>query len=396
MNIWDVYDKVIKGKRICQRSRDRYLTCFRHLEKYTSVNCNNEFPTEKWQIHEWIASIQELNDTSINKTFKMIKSACNYMISISPVNDHGQSVFPNPFAGIKNPEMKMKDVRIFDSDEIYKIVKSCVTQEERLLVLSLLDSGCRISELWILNKNDIHDGYFSVSGKVTGKGGVQNHRLGLELCNALRAFAHRKTGVVFHKPNGERYFEAGWLTKKVKRVFKRCGMDGKRLGAHTLRHSVGTLIAEKTGSTLAVKAVLGHSKEETSHRYMHNVEDKLAQKLSPLAILGQEFKDEREVNPQYLMLGDGNEDKAVVDGSDTAVTVTIMDEHGVKIVSQQDLVADMFINIPDGVKIRPLLSSKDLNLIRNIAVEFTRANRNNSMSYEVQELLKRMLRKVGE
>jgi hypothetical protein len=55
---------------------------------------------------------------------------------------------------------------------------------------------------------------------------------------------------------------------------------------------------------------------------------------------------------------------------------------------------DMFEKIPNEVSIRPMLGAKDLLCLRRMMVEYTRAHRGDSLVYQSQDLLKRMLRKA--
>lgn len=384
----DVLEKVLKGKRLAPNSAKWYRSCFRSWCKYSE-----DFPTEGWQVNEWVAQLEGWNDVTILKHWKLLKAANNYMIKISGRDEYGRAKFPDAFLDCETPKVQHKRRRYFSPDELYKVVKACQTREERCLILTLIDSGARISEVTWLKYEDIGEGFFNVKGGYgRSKTGERRYRLDKNLCNELRQLSGGFGKVVFKRVNGEPYNDASDLSHKCRKIFIRAGLTGKKLGAHTLRHSVGTMIAKVTGSDLAVKAVLQHDKVETSHLYMHEVEDYLADKVSPLQMLGGMYGHDENTVSEQLMLTDGSE-KAEVMGSDVAVAVKEVDEFGMTII-EQDLVSDMFIEVPEDVSIRPMLKTKDLKLIRDITVEFTRVNPNDSRTYAMQELLKRMLRKV--
>jgi len=55
------------------------------------------------------------------------------------------------------------------------------------------------------------------------------------------------------------------------------GLDPKRFGTHSLRRTKATLIYRRTGNLRAVQILLGHSKVESTVRYLGiEIEDALA------------------------------------------------------------------------------------------------------------------------
>ncbi len=351
MKTMEVYERVIKGKRLAPNSVKWYLSSFKKLSVYSE-----EFPSEGWQINEWVASIEGWNDVTILKSWKLVKAGANYVERISGKNPDGSFRFKNPFRDLyreDTPRVEPRKRRYFTPEELYKIVKACQTNFERCLILTLIDSTARISEITWLKYEDIQDGYFKTKrGFGMSKTGERRYSIDKMLCRQLRALAGKQGEYVFKRKNGQPFTLADDLSHRCRKIFIRAGFTGDKLGAHTLRHSSGTLIAKVTGSDLAVKSKLQHDKQETSHLYMHDVEDMIADKVSPLGMLGSLFgQDAQEVNPEQMMLGDGS--KSQVEGTDIEVDYEVLDgETG--LVVDQDLVSDMFIGVPDAVSDRPV------------------------------------------
>ena len=64
-------------------------------------------------------------------------------------------------------------------------------------------------------------------------------------------------------------------------------------------------------------------------------------------------------------------------------------------VGIDDLVADMFPKIREGVAVRTVLKYEDLMLMRKIFLWYASYNRGNNDAVRARELMKRMLRKGG-
>ena len=141
---------------------------------------------------------------------------------------------------------------------------------------------------------------------------------------------------------------------------------------------MGSLIAIETKSAFAVKAVLGHDDIGTSMQYIHDAEQSVAQGVDTLGLAGSNvFAEAVKVHQKPLLLDDG--------------TLVVSDD---TVIIEQDLTGDLFPDIADGTKVRPLLKDTDLRLMRKVMVEFARANKGTREMYEAKALLERMLRKV--
>lgn len=76
------------------------------------------------------------------------------------------------------------------------------------------------------------------------------------------------------------------LGKALKTAVKRCGL-GKRVTAHTLRHSFATALLSGGASITQVQELLGHSSVETTQIYLHCVPQFAQTIVSPLDALDQ-------------------------------------------------------------------------------------------------------------
>ena len=139
-----------------------------------------------------------------------------------------------------------------------------------------------------------------------------------------------------------------------------------------MRHTAASLIARKSGSALAVKALLQQDDIKSAMVYIHDAEDEIQQDYSPLELSGVKM----------------GEDKQIGFKDDIQLLETA------KEISVRNLIIELFPNVPEGVKVRPALNSKDLNLIRDGLIELMKVHGESGSGSDCVQLIKRVLRKV--
>jgi hypothetical protein len=270
----------------------------------------------------------------------------------------------NPCKAIETPTVKKRKRRYFKADEIVRILQACNGEKEYALIMTLVDSGCRIGGLSKLKGVDVGDSWLDVREKT----GERKYRLDARLCEVLRRMADGDNNLVFGSSDKA-------LSMRVIRICRRAGLKGEKLGPHTLRHSSASLVAADTKNAMAVKAFLQHDNIQTSMIYIHDVEEEIMKGISPLQLVADRMKDDKLFTQKQLPMV-GSEDEA--DGDDV-----------------DDLLVEMFPEIGEGVTVRPLLKTDDLMLIRKGFIEMAIRGKYSADVGKARELIKRMLRKVG-
>lgn len=375
MKTLEVLEKVLRGKRIKVDTERHYRDALRSLACYSE-----EFPESGVIINEWLSSLTGYADTTIRNWFNFVNSAGKYMEKISGKRSNGVSVMPNPCENADRPRVEKKRRRYFTVGEMVRIIKACRFEQDKILVLTLIDSTCRIGELAGLRSRQVGESWLNLKGK----SGERRYRCDSAICDKLK-----ELGV-----NGEPIFKGRngveadvvSLKHRVRRVIKEAGITGSKLGAHTLRHSGASLVAQETGSALAVKALLQHDKIETSMEYIHDAEDVIQQRISPLRLLGEKAFSEAESSVAAKQMGMG-------DVADEGKGTDLM------VIGEPDVVNDFldeqFSEIGEGVTVRPLLKTDDLRLIRRVFIRDIRSGFAGSDEVRCRELMKRMLRFAG-
>lgn len=373
MKTLEVLEQVLRGKRLADSSRRHYKDALSSLSRYSE-----DWPVKGVVVDEWLASLTNYGDVSIRNWYNFVNAAGKYMEKISGKNGNGVSKVPNPCETATRPRVAKKRRRYFSVGELVQIIKSCRFEQDRALVLTLIDSTARVGELVGLTPSKIGDGWIDVKGKT----GERRYRLDSQICAKLREIAGGENEPVFKSKYGG-FANVSSLKHRVTRVIKSAGITGSKLGPHTLRHSGASLVAQETGSALAVKALLQHDNIDTSMEYIHDAEDLIQQRISPLRLVG-----ERVFGDGAFGAGAEQKQISMVAGADVLEADVVSTDVVV------DLLEEQFAEVDDGVEVRPLLKTEDLRLVRMAFIGFIRSGEAGSSEVAMRYLLKRMLRKV--
>jgi len=368
----EVLEKVLKGKRLRPKTQKNYRMAFGSLARFSE-----EFPSDSVVINEWTSSLNHLGDGTVRTWFSFVNAGGKYVEKIMGRNENNTYRVPNPCVDAERPRVSKKRRRYFSPQELGAIIRACKDETELLLVLTLIDSACRIGELVGLVGKDVGDGFIDVAGKT----GQRRYRLDMRICERLHVLAGGDNKPVFRHQSGGFFPSGDGLGHRVRRITERAGLTGARLGVHTIRHSSASLLARETGQALIVKALLQHDDIATSMGYIHDVDDMVVKddKYSPVRILGEQVKGSSQ---SPLRLGEGRF------GSDVAVVPV---DGGDEL---DGLLRDLFPGVKDGVAVRTVLRSEDLRLVRDAFICYARHNNDGKVT-RASALMKRMLRKGG-
>jgi len=374
MRTLEVLEKVLKGKRVKDDTKRHYRDALKSLAEYSE-----EYPQSGVVINEWLGTLTGYSDMTVRNWFNYVNSAGKYMAKAYKM--------VNPCDDANRPKVAKKRRRYFTAVELVRIIKACRFEQDKVLVLTLIDSTCRIGELVGLKANDVGDSWIDVKGKT----GERRYRCDNRICEALKRLG--SDGKAIFKGRFGAEADVVSLKHRVRRVIKEAGITGSKLGAHTLRHSGASLVAQETGSALAVKALLQHDKIETSMEYIHDAEDVLQQRISPLRLIGEKVFGESggmiELEAKQIPM---------VAGADALGNeLGVVDGEVVEVVDQVvDFLDEQFPEISDGVAVRPLLKTEDLRLMRRLFMVAIRSNGAGSDEMRARVLMKRIIKKVKD
>ena len=190
---------------------------------------------------------------------------------------YAEKYIPAPVS-ITMPKMDKRRLPVLSADELNQVLTACTNPRDKTLILFMVDSGLRRSEVINLNWSDLD----IMSGLVKvrrGKGGkARSAVIGATTRRVL--LAHRRTfgnpandSPVFPSKNGTRFTGTGVLL-----IFRRLS---KKTGIHITPHALRrtfTILSLRAGmDVLHLQALGGWSDLEMVQHYAQMVDDDLLQ-----------------------------------------------------------------------------------------------------------------------
>lgn len=169
---------------------------------------------------------------------------------------------------IEIPRTVEVEANFLDEEEQFALIKSARNLRDKALIMTILSSGLRASEVLNLKEDDLYRRSLIVS---RGKGGKPRVTFIDPLTEkSIREYHHKREADSvfvftnsFGKPLSRQY-----LSRMISETALRAGIK-KRVSAHTLRHSFATNMLRKGARIEDVQPLMGHSNISTTRLYMH-------------------------------------------------------------------------------------------------------------------------------
>ncbi len=169
---------------------------------------------------------------------------------------------------IKCPRVKEKLAeRILSESDCLKLISAAKTERNRALLCLMYGCGLRVSEVCALTWGDLQPSAEGGKCTVFGKGNKTRVVLVPTSVWQLLMSLPKIIDAVFVSRTG-RPLERTMVYKIVKQCAKRAGVSEKA-SCHWLRHSHATHAIESGCNLRLLQQSLGHSKLETTERYLH-------------------------------------------------------------------------------------------------------------------------------
>ena len=122
----------------------------------------------------------------------------------------------------------MTSMKVLTNEEIEQLWEATDNDQERAMVLTMLECGLRLGELANLRTGDVANGELFL----TGKAGTRQVPVSTKVTDMLRDIA--LDDVIWADTRGEALTVAG-VRYRFMKLLKRAGIAGSGLGAHTMR-----------------------------------------------------------------------------------------------------------------------------------------------------------------
>ena len=222
-------------------------------------------------IRQYLAGLQRrgLSSHYVHSHARALRTFCNFLV-------REELLDVSPFAKVKMPRLEKKVLAALTSEEVRAVVRACEYERDKALVLFLLDSGVRASELCALNVGDV-DGAGTVTVRM-GKG--QKGRLtyigARTRKQLLRYFTLERDG----KPEAdEPLFTAQRMGKRLtknalflllKRLKQASGV--KHCAPHAFRRTMAIYSLRNGMNIYLLARMLGHSDIHVLKQYLDIVQ----------------------------------------------------------------------------------------------------------------------------
>jgi integrase/recombinase XerD len=152
-----------------------------------------------------------------------------------------------------------------------------------VIIVLMLDTGIRRSEVVTLCIGDVYETYISVFGKGRKERQVGIHpKTGNLLWKYIHKFRHPanpdETALFITGGKGcsGLPFGRGGMHGLIKRLKAKTGIDDVRLSAHTFRHTFAVMYLDEGGDLFSLSREMGHRSIKTTERYLKSFTSKNA------------------------------------------------------------------------------------------------------------------------
>jgi integrase/recombinase XerD len=236
---------------------------------------------------------------TINHAIKAARAFFNYLV------DEGR-LQTSPLARTKLLRAERKIIQTFSTDHINRLLSECnrktfVGLRDYAMMLTMLDTGLRVSELCGLKTADID--WSTDFLRVWGKGSKERFvPFGTSVRKALREYLARK-GDINAEGNVFVSHFAEPLDRRVVRVILRklgekARLSGVRVSPHTLRHTFAKNWILNGGDPFSLQRMLGHTTQQMVSQYVNLAAEDIQlqhSKFSPADRLSQAATGRRVV-----------------------------------------------------------------------------------------------------
>ena len=261
----DLKEKItifLSGKKLEGLSANTLADYKLHLAKFTEKVNKRVEDISTADIRVYLGQFRELKNSTLSTKLSVLKSFFGWLTA-------EEILQRDPTTKIKPPKKEKRLPKSLSIEELEMLRESCKTIRQRALVEVLYSTGCRLAELYSLNKSDID--YSTQSCRVIGKGNKER-----EVYLSFKAIYHLKKYLLSRNDDDPALFASqrqphGRLSMRgiqrdIKLIAQVAALQ-KNVSPHKLRHTFATLTLNNGADLVAVQELLGHENPATTQIY---------------------------------------------------------------------------------------------------------------------------------
>jgi site-specific recombinase XerD len=185
-------------------------------------------------------------------------------------------VSSNPAQRLKLPKVPSYLITTFTPEQLQDMLAVCDKQtrlgfRDYTIMLLLLDTGIRVSELCGLVVEQVHEDYITVFGKGRKERevgiGPEVRKLLWKYLAMYRRPAAPEVREVFLNKRGQPLTSSG-IEQLLQEIKGQAGIEGVRVSAHTFRHTFARMFLERGGEVYKLSRLMGHTDVKTTEKYL--------------------------------------------------------------------------------------------------------------------------------
>jgi site-specific recombinase XerD len=236
-----------------------YLAVYRLWTRWCEAQGADPEDASPADIARWLQARQPIAPSTVHNAIVSLRAYYRYLVWTSRRPD-------DPTAHFRIPKVYLPPVQPYNKKDIDSLLGACRKPRDRAMLLLLMGTGLRASELAAIRERDIdwREGLIEIQGK----GG--KHRLvapGPDALDALKAYLDNRAVNIWG-------FEGYWGVRMwLDRLAKRAGVTAN---PHRFRHSFACSFFEATECEGSLQLLLGHEGLAMAHHYAEAVRGKVA------------------------------------------------------------------------------------------------------------------------
>lgn len=256
----DIYNKMLESKKdISKTTLNSYKMALNILEpihdrKFTEIKLN-EFQ-----------KIINSSDKEFH-TLRKVKSLVSIIYDFSIKNEmyNGNNISEHLDIGKSTTEEKS----IFTDDEI-KTLWENKNKDICKIILILIYSGLRISELLDLKKEDVHieERYLDIKDSKT-RAGIRKVPIALKTLDIIKEFYNNNEEYLVVNRLGRQFKYSNFKREYFDRTIEDFGFN-EDLSIHSTRHTTISLLVKNNANSTHIKKIVGHQGQEELYERIYN------------------------------------------------------------------------------------------------------------------------------
>lgn len=220
-------------------------------------------------IRVYLGGLTDLKMSTIGRKLSVIKSFFGWLAA-------EEIIQRDPSKKLNPPKVEKRLPKALTVEELEMLREACVTIRQRAFIEVLYATGCRLSEVYGINRKHIN--YQSMSCNVIGKGDKEREvylsfKAMYHLNKYLKSRSDDCEALMITERKPYRRLSRRGIQREIKIIAKNAGIEDK-VSPHVLRHTFATLTLNNGAELVAVQELLGHSSPDTTLRYARITEER--------------------------------------------------------------------------------------------------------------------------